>query len=88
MKMIAPNIARPITKPIEDATLKTRERNSLSGMIGSAARVSTLMKIASSTTPATARPTIAGEPHAYSLPPQVVTRIRELTPAVSRTAPR
>ena len=44
MKMIAPNIARPITKPIEEATLKTRERNSLSGMIGSAARVSCLMK--------------------------------------------
>ena len=38
MKMIAPNIAIPIVKPIALATLKTRERKSLSGMIGSVAR--------------------------------------------------
>ena len=38
MKMIAPNIAIPIAKPIAFATLNTLERNSLSGRIGSAAR--------------------------------------------------
>ena len=43
MKMIAPNIAMPITKPIALATLNTRERNSFSGMIGSAARRSCQM---------------------------------------------
>ena len=74
MKMIAPNIARPITKPIEEATLKTRERKSLSGMTGSAARVSTRRKIASSTLPTIASATITGESHWYSLPPQVVTQ--------------
>ena len=31
---------------------------------------------------------IVGEPQPYSFPPQVVTRISELTPAVSSTAPR
>ena len=38
MKTIAPNIAIPIVKPIAFATLKTRERKSESGRIGSAAR--------------------------------------------------
>ena len=38
MKTIAPNIAIPIVKPIALATLNTRERKRLSGMIGSAAR--------------------------------------------------
>ena len=36
MKMIAPNIAMPIVAPIALETLKTLERKSLSGMIGSA----------------------------------------------------
>ena len=44
MKMIAPNIARPITKPSEEATLNTLERNRFSGMIGSGARRSWKMK--------------------------------------------
>ena len=35
MKMIAPNIAIPIAKPIAFATLNTLDRNSLSGRIGS-----------------------------------------------------
>ena len=57
-------------------------------MIGSAARRSCLTKMPSSTTPTTASATIVSEPHAYSLPPQVVTRISALTPAVSSVAPR
>ena len=75
MKMIAPNIARPITKPSEEATLNTLERNRFSGMIGSLARPSQKMNAISRTTPAIARPMIVPESHAYSLPPQVVTRI-------------
>ena len=58
MKMIAPNIARPIKNPTLLATRKTDERNRLSGMIGSAARRSCQMKAATSTTPAIASPTI------------------------------
>ena len=80
MKMIAPNIAMPIVKPIAFATSKTRERKSASGRIGSAARRSRQTNSASSTTPTTPSPTIVGEPHAYSLPPQVVSRISALTP--------
>ena len=56
MKTIAPNIARPITKPSALATRNTEERNRLSGMIGSAARRSCQMKAASSARPASAEP--------------------------------
>ncbi len=38
MKMIAPNIAMPMVAPIALETLKTLERNSVSGTIGSGAR--------------------------------------------------
>ena len=88
MKMIAPNIARPITKPSEDATLNTLERNRFSGMIGSGARRSWKTNASSSTTPTIARAMIVPLPHRYSFPPQVVTRIRQHTPAVSSAAPR
>ena len=88
MKMIAPNIARPIRNPSVLATRKTDDRNSPSGMIGSAVRPSCQMNSAIRTTPATARPTITGDPQSYWFPPHVVTRISELTPAVSSTAPR
>jgi hypothetical protein len=88
MKMIAPNIARPIRNPRLVATRKIEERKSASGMIGSAARVSCQRNAAMSSTPATPRPTMIGDPQSYSLPPQVVRRISALTPAVSSTAPR
>ena len=88
MKMIAPNIARPMTKPIALATRKTRERNRLSGMIGSAARRSCQTNATSSATPAAARPTMTAEPQAYWLPPQVVSRMSALTPAGQQPAPR
>ena len=58
MKMIAPNIAIPIVKPIAFATLKMRERNSCSGSSGSAARRSCQTKAASRTTPTMPSPTI------------------------------
>ena len=87
MNTIAPNMARPITKPIALATRKTLEPNSDSGMIGSAARRSCQMKAASRATPAAARPRMAGEPQAYSFPPHVVRRMIALTPAVSSSAP-
>ncbi len=87
MKMIAPNIARPMTKPSPLATRNTDDRNRPSGMIGSSARRSCQTNAASSAAAASARPTTSGEPHAYSLPPHVVTRTSALTPAVSSVAP-
>ena len=51
MKTIAPNIAIPIVPPIALETLKTPERKSSSGTIGSAARRSCQTKATSSTTP-------------------------------------
>ena len=88
MKMIAPNIAIPIVKPIAFATSKTRERKSVSGTIGSSARRSCQTNAASSTTPAIPRPMIVDEPHGYWLPPQVVSRMSAPTPPVSSPAPR
>ncbi len=88
MKMIAPNIARPIRKPSDTATLKTGIRNRLRGMIGSGARRSWNTNAPISRTPTIASAMIVPEPQRYSLPPQVVTRIRQETPAVSSAAPR
>ena len=71
------------------ATLKTAERNSSSGMIGSSARCSWRMKSAEQDDAGDRRGRRSrGDAHAYSLPPQVVSRISALTPAVSSTAPR
>ena len=88
MKMIAPNIAIPIVKPIAFATLKMRERKSWSGRIGSAARRSCQTKAASRTTPTMPSPMISFEPQAYSVPPQVASRISAPTPPLSSAAPR
>ena len=88
MKMIAPNIASPTMKPRPEATRKTDERKSPSGMIGSAARRSCSTNAVSSASAASARPTVNGDPHANWLPPRLVSRIKLLTPPVSRPAPR
>ena len=87
MNTIAPNIAIPIVKPIAFETVKTLERNSPSGRIGSAARVSHHTKIASTRTPTRPRPRIVEDPQAYSLPPQVVTMISAVTPTLRSAAP-
>ena len=88
MKTIAPNIAIPIVKPIAFATLNTLERKSESGRIGSAARVSHQAKTASKAAPAMPSPTIVAEPHAYSVPPQDVSKVSAATPPLKRPAPR
>ena len=88
MKMIAPNIAIPIVKPIELATVKTGERKRLSGRMGSSARPSHHTKATSRTTPTTPSPTISFEPHAYSLPPQLASRISAATPPLRSRVPR
>ena len=85
--MIAPNIAIPIAKPIAFATLKTGERKRWSGRIGSAARRSHQTKIASRTTPTIPSSKIVVEPHAYWLPPHVVSRISAPTPPLRSAVP-
>ncbi len=73
MKMIDPNIARPRMKPAPSWPARTSAaRNSRSGRIGSAARVSWQRRRArpAPRRPRTA-PMIVPEPQAYSLPPQL-----------------
>ena len=62
-KVRAPSMAKPTTKPMALAALKTRLANRGSGMIGSTARRSASRKRTAKTTPATARPMMNGEPH-------------------------
>ena len=57
-------------------------------MIGSAARVSHQTNAPSAAKPATPSAGITGELHAYSFPPQVVSRISAPTPPESSTVPR
>ena len=53
-KVSAPNMAKPMTKPMALAAVKTRTRKSFSGITGSAATRSTKTKATASTTPSTA----------------------------------
>ena len=85
---MAPNIAIPIVNPIALETLNTGDRNRLRGITGSAARRSCQTNAASRTRPAAPRPRIVVEPHAYWFPPQVATRMRAVTAALSNPAPR
>jgi hypothetical protein len=86
-KVIAPNIAKPITKPTPLATLNTWMRKSRKGSIGSLTRRSTTTNPASITTPMIPRAKIGSESHAYCVPPQVVIRISAEAPAARKNAP-
>ena len=88
MNTTAPNIATPNRNAVAVVTLKIESRKSPSGITGSAARRSTPTKIPTRATPATARPTISGEPHAYVVPPHTATNSRHATAADSTPAPR
>lgn len=71
-----------------EQTVNTGFRKSRIGSIGSCARNSTRQKSASATRPPAKRPRMTGEPHAYSLPPQLVARISALAPTVTIAMPR
>ncbi len=79
-KIIAPSIANPTMKLRIEQTVKTGLPKSRIGSIGSFARNSTRQNSASATRPRTNRPMMTPEPQAYSLPPQLVARIRALAP--------
>ena len=76
-----------MTAPIRPVMLKIESRNSRSGMMGSAARCSTATKSSVVTTAPAVRPRIVREPQAYYVPPQLVTRTRQVEAAASNTAP-
>ena len=59
----APNMANPAVKPTAELTENTGLRNSRSGSTGSAARRADHHQPTASTTAATPRPQITGEPH-------------------------
>ncbi len=87
-KRTAPNITKPVMKPMTDISVKLRLRKMCSGMTGSAALVCQKTKPTSAATPIPMSSMITAEPQAYSLPPQVVTSTMEVMPTVSRPAPR
>ena len=70
------------------AVAKARLANSLSGTTGSAARRSRTTKPPIAATAVTASARIVGEPHAYCVPPQELTRTVDAAPTVSSSAPR
>ncbi len=87
-KVSAPSMAKPTMKLRIEQTVNTWLRNSRIGRVGWAALVSAQQNRASATTPATNRPMIVAEPQAYSLPPQLVARIRALAPIATSAMPR
>lgn len=87
-KSTAPNITKPAMKPTTDIRLKLRLRKMCSGMIGSAALVSTKTKPTREATPSAMSSMITAESQAYSEPPQVVTSTIAVMPTVRSAAPR
>ncbi len=87
-KSTAPNITKPAMKPTSDMRAKLRLRKMCSGMIGSAALVSTKRNPTREATPSAMSSMMTAEPQAYSVPPQVVTSTIAVMPTVSSAAPR
>jgi hypothetical protein len=87
MNVNAPSIANPTMNDNTQHTVKTGLRNSRIGRIGSATWLSTHTKIASAATDATNSPMIVGEPHAYSVPPQLVASVSPDAPTPTNTMP-
>ncbi len=68
--------------------LKTASLNSLSGMRGSGAKRSATRKRTAAATAPAPSPRMTREPHAYSVPPQLVSSTRHVEAAASSGAPR
>ena len=86
--MSAPSIAKPSRKLIPVAREKLRLRNTCSGSTGSAARVWMNRNAAVAAMASRPRPTIIGDPQAYWVPPQVVSRTSDVAAMASMAAPR
>jgi len=82
-----PSMAKPTMKLRTPATVKTLPRNRRMGSTGSAARSSTKTKAAKAITEPTAIHRMVGEIHGYSVPPQLVTRVRPVAARAMRRMP-
>ena len=80
-------MAKPMTKPMALAALKTRSRKSLSGITGSAAERSTKRKATASTTPRTAVAMLGTETQAHEIPPRLAKMMSDVADAASRRLP-
>jgi hypothetical protein len=85
---MAPSIANPTMKLSSEQTPNTGLRNRRIGSMGSTARVSAQQNSPSATAPPTNNPMITGEPHAYSVPPQLVASTSALDPTATSPMPR
>jgi hypothetical protein len=85
--VIAPNIAKPTTKPITDAMANTRWLNSRSGSTGSRARRSAATKPTVLTTNAAISPSAWGEVQAHTDPAKLVTSTIQVAAAPSSVMP-
>src|SRR4051812_13013276 len=83
-----PSIANPMMKLMIEQTVKTPDRNNRNGSKGSAARRSAQMNNASASTEPAIIARMTVEPHAYSLPPHVVTSVSPVAAAPMNKIPR
>jgi len=86
--MVEPNITIETRNDTALATLNTLSRNSRGGSIGSSARNSCTVNSTSNRIPVATSTKIGSDAHANCEPPHVVTSNSEVTPAVSRPAPK
>ncbi|CAM5390481.1 hypothetical protein SANTM175S_01478 [Streptomyces antimycoticus] len=77
-----------MTAPISPLTQKTESRNSRMGMIGSGTTHSTTTKRIAEPTAPRASPRATREPHAYSVPPQLVSSTAQVENSDRNSAPR
>src|SRR5947209_2096601 len=75
-KVIAPNIANPTTNDSTQHTVNTGLPNSRIGRIGWREWFSTQTNTPSATAALANRPIIVAEPHGWTVPPQLVARVR------------
>ncbi len=87
-KVSAPNMAKPMTKPMALAALKTRSRKSFSGITGSAAPRSARRNASASTTPRTAVKTLGTETHAHEIPPRLAKMMSDVAEPASSSDPK
>ena len=84
---MVPSRAEPVRNASMTPRVNTDSWNMRGGRIGSTARRSFHTSNTNSSTVAAARPTITTDSQGYSVPPQLSTSRKHVTPPVSRVAP-
>ncbi len=80
-------MAKPITKPMELAALKTRTRKSFSGITGSAATRSAWSQPTPNATPSTAVAMLGTDTHAHEIPPRLAKMMSDVAEPARRRDP-